>query len=579
LNPRPEYMREEGREARRAPDRAATLAGAALVVLLWAVTQLWGLGAAPFHTKGEPREGIVVQSIVGRGEWVLPRRNGVELPRKPPLFHWLGALAGIALGRLDERSVRLPSALLSGASALALFVATRIVLTPRAALVAALALLTSFEWLRAATSARVDMTLAFGLTLAFTALLLLRAGNGRAPLVALYAGTAWATLAKGPVGIALPFLQVLVLSIVDRGLSFIGRLRPLRGAAFVLLVTIPWYLLALGQGGEKFFATQILDENVFRFLGDRRLTGGHRHGAGYLVLMLLAGFLPWTLLLPSTTLALWRDRRTLGRDDPRLFALLWTAVVFAFYALPASKRGVYLLPLYPALCFLLGWWADLSWRRPLPGKPIGVLAWLAAGVFSGLALACALATAGFSPFAAAADLLAGRAGDDVRSVALLVAKDGGRLALLFGLACLACLPVVLARKRSAGGVLIALLIITSAVTVAVRQIVLPHVAAERTPRAFAARLRERVREPDRLSFLDGFDYGVVFYLGGLVPVERAPLGASGPRYLVASEAGWQRQKGNAGALYEQVPGFTSEHRGNLGRLILLRRLTDAAPPR
>lgn len=572
-------MREENREATTAPARIATAAGGAVVALAWAVTQLWGLGAAPFHTKGEPREGIVVQQIVERGEWVLPRRNGVELPRKPPLFHWLGALASAAQGSVDEWSVRLPSALLSGASALTLFSTARLLLGTRAALVAALALLTSFEWLRAATSARVDMTLAFGLTLAFAALMLLRDRDRPALRAALYAGTAWATLAKGPVGIALPFLQVLVLTIADRGIAFLRRLRPVRGAVCVLLVTIPWYLLALGAGGQKFFATQILDENVFRFLGDPRLSGGHRHSAGYLALMLLGGFLPWTLLLPPMALSLWKVRGTLGRNDPRLFALLWSAVVLAFYALPASKRGVYLLPLYPALCFLLGWWADGAWRAPLAFRAVGALAWLAVALFSMLVIACVTAEAGFSPLAAAADLFVGRTAADLQSAALVLDRHGGALALLFGFALLAALSVALGRTRTVGKTFVALLLVTVAFVTAVRQIVLPSVAAERTPREFAARLRELIPEPDRLSFLENFDYGVVFYLGGLVPVHHGSLAATGPAYLLVSEGDWTARESDADLPYEAVPGLVSVHRGNLGRLLLVRRLTQSAAAR
>ncbi len=51
----------------------------------------WGLGNIPFYTKGEPREAVVVWEIYINGEWVLPLRNGTEIPSKPPLFHWLGA--------------------------------------------------------------------------------------------------------------------------------------------------------------------------------------------------------------------------------------------------------------------------------------------------------------------------------------------------------------------------------------------------------------------------------------------------------------------------------------------------------
>jgi 4-amino-4-deoxy-L-arabinose transferase-like glycosyltransferase len=109
-----------------------------------------------------------------------------------------------------------------------------------------------------------------------------------------------------------------------------------------------------------------------RAVGEPHVNLGHRHSVGYLIAALAAGLLPWTFLLPSAALTLWGARRTIDRWDPRVFAALWIAAVFAPYAVAASKRGVYLLPLYPAVSLLLGWWvAELvrggvavRWLRP-----------------------------------------------------------------------------------------------------------------------------------------------------------------------------------------------------------------------
>jgi 4-amino-4-deoxy-L-arabinose transferase-like glycosyltransferase len=190
----------------------------------------------PFHTRGEPREAVVVQDLVARGDWILPRRNATVLPRKPPLFYWLGGAVARARGVVDEAGVRLPSALLSGAAVLLLTAAVALTLTPRAALIAGLALLTSFEWLRAATAARVDMTLAFGLTLAFVGLLRFRLTAGAPALALFYTGVTWATLAKGIPGLAIPAIAVALLCLLDRGLGPLRQLRPLRGGLVVLLV-------------------------------------------------------------------------------------------------------------------------------------------------------------------------------------------------------------------------------------------------------------------------------------------------------------------------------------------------------
>src|SRR5437867_150223 len=100
-----------------------TLAYAVLIVGLWAGLEAYGLGKAPFHTKGEPREGLVVWEMTHGGGWMLPRRNGVELPSKPPLFHWLAAVTSLLHGATDEWSIRFPSAALSGIALLCVFAA------------------------------------------------------------------------------------------------------------------------------------------------------------------------------------------------------------------------------------------------------------------------------------------------------------------------------------------------------------------------------------------------------------------------------------------------------------------------
>jgi len=87
------------------------LRSAAAPILLACVLGLalaWPLHAPPIEHHGEAREGLVVQAVVDRGEWILPRRNG-ELPSKPPLFHWLAAAATRAFG-FSDGVVRLPSA-------------------------------------------------------------------------------------------------------------------------------------------------------------------------------------------------------------------------------------------------------------------------------------------------------------------------------------------------------------------------------------------------------------------------------------------------------------------------------------
>jgi 4-amino-4-deoxy-L-arabinose transferase-like glycosyltransferase len=84
------------------PSKPFLWAGALLGFALF--LYVWGLGRVPFYTKGEPREAVQVWEEVHSGEWILPMRNGHDLPSKPPLFHWLAGIASLAFGEVDEFS-------------------------------------------------------------------------------------------------------------------------------------------------------------------------------------------------------------------------------------------------------------------------------------------------------------------------------------------------------------------------------------------------------------------------------------------------------------------------------------------
>jgi len=124
---------------------------AVALVLACVVAYGTGLGDVEFYTRGEPREGLVVREILRTGAWVVPRRPAGEIARKPPLYYWLAAPVAAALPSAPELALRLPSAIVGGAAVLGTWAATRAAIGPAAALPAALVLLTTFEWTRAAT--------------------------------------------------------------------------------------------------------------------------------------------------------------------------------------------------------------------------------------------------------------------------------------------------------------------------------------------------------------------------------------------------------------------------------------------
>jgi hypothetical protein len=80
--------------------------------------------------------------------------------------------------------------------------------------------------------------------------------------------------------------------------------------------------------------------------------------------MLLAGFLPWSLLLPAALRDVLARQRRAG---PEVFCVVWSVGVLLFFSVSRGKLGTYILPALPALALLTGrYLVRLARSRVLP---------------------------------------------------------------------------------------------------------------------------------------------------------------------------------------------------------------------
>jgi 4-amino-4-deoxy-L-arabinose transferase-like glycosyltransferase len=528
-------------------------AAAALPILLalCATLYLWPALSTPFYTKGEAREGLVVRRMVEQGDWVLPRRTsaeGVLIASKPPMFHWLGALAAEASGRASELAVRAPSLLLGTLTVLLVWLVGRTLFPPGTALTAAVVLATTFEWVRAASTARVDATLA-GFTCA--ALLILYRGVVQGGLsvpaaIAAALGMAGATLTKGPVGFLLPALVLGVALVVQGRLRLLPRFRPFLVGAVVLAIVGAWYAAAAWRGGEAFVQKQILEENVFRFLGYGKVGRGHMHAVYTYVPALAAGFLPWTPLLVVALVGALR-RADVRRESRVLFPLVWFAVVFVFYSAASVKRSVYLLALYPAAALLTAWWCAESGEGSRPASVRSLRIAQALVIAVGVAVAAQLGflltdTVASTELARLAPLLQTR---DRSQLPLVHAITGAhRLALTVGLGIMAVALVVVyaaLRQRRRSGLVAGVAVFATVLWMLVFGVVQPDLARARSLAPFLDRVAQ-LAEGRRVYFdARSFDFDAAFYAPANLrdePMSDPP--PPGPRLVLVWEDGVAR---------------------------------------
>lgn len=362
------------------------------VIIISAITLLPFLGNVDFTTKGEPREAVVAMSMLNQHNWILPINNGFDIPYKPPFFQWCIAALSMIAGHVSEFTSRLPSALslIVMLCVGALFYAKR--KNNTIGLLSAMLALTAFEVHRAGTNCRVDMVLTMFIVCALYALYeWWERGCRRLPWIAVLCMSG-ATLTKGPVGMVLPCFVMFVFMLFTtwQGSKLNGAMawktvyKLFLSAALAAVLPVLWYWAAYRQGGDQFMAL-VMDENVGRFLGKMKAVT-HANPWHYNFLMLIAGWLPWTLpLLLSLFVLPWRkfaNSFTKGEstgkvtlksrimaamrkaDAVQVFTWLSFLLILFFYCIPKSKRGVYLLPCYPFMAVLIveymAWLVKLS---------------------------------------------------------------------------------------------------------------------------------------------------------------------------------------------------------------------------
>jgi 4-amino-4-deoxy-L-arabinose transferase-like glycosyltransferase len=507
--------------------------------LAWPILLIFGvalylvnLGGYPLYTKGEPREAVTVFDIVHGGGVILPQRAGVELPSKPLLMHWMAAIVSLVAGGVNEFTVRLPSAGLAIAGVIVCYFYVRRLFDNVTALFAALILGTTFQYMQAATGARVDMTLTFFMEVAFFEFILMAEGLTRRRML-LYVAIALAVLTKGPVGLILPGLVALIWIIAEKRWTLLRRMSLLRGAIVVLVLAGGWYVAALIEGGPDFFRKQILAENLLRFAGGVNFHEGHIHPFYYMELALLAGFMPWTILLPIVGVEAARAPRAI---DPRLkYIFVWFAVVLIFFNLPQSKRGVYLLCMYPAVAALLAIYVRQTVVRPEPARAcVHAIARLSGVALLLLGGACLIAltmiVARPAVFVELLQAAAIRAPEFPRALASAIARNA-LPALILPIAVVAVGVWLVVAETLVERMMLAVAAAMVFITVAVNVVVVPAIANTLSLKDFTDHAM-KVVDGSTVGYLDALNYDVAFYSRRTIPIVSL-ADPDVPGYLIA----------------------------------------------
>jgi len=325
------------------------------LVLLAVLCYLPAVWLRDLWNPDEPRYAEVVRVMGARGDYVLPHLNGEVYGEKPPLFFWLGAMAGRLPGVPAESGPRLISALAGLGTLLLTFRLGRRLADARTGWLAALVLATSSMFLVHASSGVIDGTLTFLVVAALSVALRAREASSPVLWAMFYLLAGLAILTKGPVGLAVPAGVLLLLSVREEGLPGAVASHAVWGTLLMAAVAAAWLVPAIAQGGREYADVILFKQNV----GRAWQSWHHKEPVQFFLKVFPASFFPWIVVLPTALYGAWKARAS---QRAASLGLAWFVFTFVFFSVISGKKTRYLLPLFPAASLLVA----LELRALLP---------------------------------------------------------------------------------------------------------------------------------------------------------------------------------------------------------------------
>jgi 4-amino-4-deoxy-L-arabinose transferase-like glycosyltransferase len=338
---------------------------------------LYGLGRLPLLGPDEPRYAQIGREMFLRNDFVTPTLGGYTWFEKPALLYWMVA-GSFKLFGVSEWSARLGPALCGLLTIVAVWLVGReidresLAEEPRSfgfwSLVVMATCLGLVVFSRAA-SFDIVITMTTTWSLAFFLLHELPSTkNKRLLLIGFYAFVGLSLLAKGLVGIVVPFGVVGFYYLLRRTWPVRSVLVSLIwGIPLALAVAAIWYGPVIAQHGWSFVDEFFVQHHFSRYVSNKY---HHPQPLYFFPIIILMLSLPWTvyLIYGLAKMRTWAWRGADGLSVVRIFSLAWLLLPVVFFSFSGSKLPGYVLPALPAAALLA---ADVL-RRGRPVVPLAI---------------------------------------------------------------------------------------------------------------------------------------------------------------------------------------------------------------
>ncbi|MBF0510704.1 MAG: glycosyltransferase family 39 protein [Candidatus Omnitrophica bacterium] len=325
-----------------------------IFILLLICSALFLLGNNLFSLS-DPDEvfySLTAKEMAAHNEWLVPLIFGQPQFEKPPLTYWLLDTA-FKMGGESPFTARLFPALFATLGVMAVyFLGLMGFQDERKAFFSALLLSTSAFFAGMGKTVFTDMIFTVFILLALTMFVFGFTQPKRQAMgwVGFFIFCALATLTKGPLGLAIPLMTVVLFLMYGRQMNYLKNEWIIVGLLLYVIIALPWYEYIYTLYGKTFIHEFFYNDHWRRlFEAEHR---GNDHWFFYPLTMVL-GLFPWSLFLVAAFIDLFkRLKNWVALID--YFLLSWIVVVFVVFQIAHSKLASYILPVFPALALLAG---------------------------------------------------------------------------------------------------------------------------------------------------------------------------------------------------------------------------------
>ena len=316
------------------------------LIALLSFMLLFRLGASPIYILDEAKNAQCAREMLQRNDWIVPTFNG-ELRTDKPVLHYYFMMTAYKLFGVNEFSARFFSAILAILTVIITYYFTKRFTNALTAFCSGLVLVASTHFLFEFRLSVPDPYLIFFITAGLLTAYTYLQQNQFTYLLLAAASFALATLAKGPVALALPGLCLLIWIIIKKKWQLIFTWKLIPALILLTAITLPWYIAVDQATHHAWTRGFFVEHNLNRFSNP-----SEGHGGFFLVtvLFVLIGLLPFSSFLAEVV----KKRKHIFTEDLVKFSAIVVLAFVVFFSVSSTKLPNYPMPCYPFAAIILG---------------------------------------------------------------------------------------------------------------------------------------------------------------------------------------------------------------------------------